>query len=98
MKRTGLLLIAYTLSLGFLSCNGPSYLTVGSRFEVPLGDRPTRPGDGFIWIEGDWFWNGSTYQWRNGFWSQPRPGIYWRPGQWQRNGGGWYWKSGRWRR
>lgn len=80
------------------SCGDPRYLTIGTRLDIPLYNRPLSPGDGYIWIEGEWFWNGGDYAWRNGYWARPLPRYNWMPGDWKRRGDGWYWRPGNWRR
>jgi hypothetical protein len=81
-----------------LSCGEARWFTVSTRLDIPLYQRPPRPGDGFLWIEGEWFWNGSGYHWRDGYWAQPHNGFRWNPGDWKRRPNGWYWQPGRWRR
>jgi hypothetical protein len=97
MKRLKAVWVYFLLAF-LVSCADPSFLTIGTRFDIPLGNHPPRPGDGFLWIEGDWFWNGSTYLWRDGYWSHPSPGYQWRPGEWRDKRGGYYWRPGEWRR
>jgi len=70
---------------------------VGTRLPTPTYTRPMMPGDAYIWIEGEWFWNGNGYLWRNGYWSLPARGYRWEPGRWTPRGHGYHWKAGRWR-
>lgn len=86
------------IALVTFSCTEPRWLTITTRLDIPLTDRPVSPGEGHIWIQGDWFWNGSTYMWRDGYWSRPAPRLHYTPGRWKPGGNGWYWKPGRWRR
>lgn len=59
--------------------------------------RPVAPGDGYIWIDGDWVWEGGTYHWHNGYWSRPRVGRTWAPGHWEHSERGYHWNRGHWR-
>lgn len=86
------------LALITFSCTEPRWLTVTTRFDIPVTDRPPSPGEGYIWIRGEWFWNGSTYRWRDGYWSRPAPRLHYVPGRWKSRSNGWYWKPGQWRR
>lgn len=79
------------------SCEMEPRFVIGTTLTAPLGGHGRSPGDGFIWIEGEWFWNGADYGWRDGYWSRPHNGYHWQPGNWRRRGGGWYWRQGKWR-
>ncbi len=54
------------------------------------------PGPGYVWIGGEWVWNGGWF-WRAGYWSY-HPGGIWVEGGWRRGPRGWYHEPGRWRR
>jgi outer membrane lipoprotein SlyB len=55
------------------------------------------PGPGYVWISGEWTWNGS-WVWRAGYWAYP-PYLHavWVPGYWHRGQHGWYCRPGHWR-
>jgi uncharacterized protein YcfJ len=57
------------------------------------------PGPGFIWINGDWQWNGVGWIWVGGRWADPPfPGAVWVHGYWYRGPfGGWRHAHGHWR-
>jgi hypothetical protein len=59
---------------------------------------PRQPGTGYLWIEGDWIWDGHQYRWASGRWEAPRPGWMWVPPQWQPAGAHYRWRPGHWRR
>ncbi|HWB92654.1 MAG TPA: hypothetical protein VG605_12410 [Puia sp.] len=59
--------------------------------------RPVAPGDGYIWIDGDWVWGGGGYHWHNGYWARPRGGRTWAPGHWDHTARGYHWNRGHWR-
>ena len=54
------------------------------------------PGPDFVWIGGEWVWNGGWF-WTGGHWG-PRPyhGAAWVAGGWARGARGWAWHGGRW--
>ena len=54
-----------------------------------------RPGPGYVWIGGEWVWNGGWF-WRAGYWSY-LPGGVWVEGGWSRGPRGWYHSPGHWR-
>jgi len=96
MKNVYLLLI-FVVAVFFSSCDVPARFTIGTTLFAPVGPRTAAPGTGYIWIDGDWFWNGRTYSWRDGYWSNPQIGYQWQSGYWRQKPGGFNWKPGRWR-
>ena len=59
--------------------------------------RAPSPGTGYLWIAGNWSWNGTRHVWRAGRWEQQPPAAarYVGP-QWRRTGQGWRVDDGRW--
>ncbi len=57
------------------------------------------PGPGYVWVDGDWDWNGATWVWIGGRWIYPPyPGALWVHGYWYHGPRGWYHSGGHWRR
>jgi outer membrane lipoprotein SlyB len=55
------------------------------------------PGPGYVWVGGDWVWNG-RWVWRAGYWAYPPyPRAVWVGGYWGRGPHGWYRREGHWR-
>ena len=55
------------------------------------------PGPGYVWIGGNWVWNG-RWVWVAGHWGYPPyPHAVWMPGYWHRGPQGWYRYPGHWR-
>lgn len=98
MKKLVIFFFTAILVLSLASCGEPGRFFITTRFSTPAVVRPPIPGEGYIWIEGDWFFNGNTYTWRDGYWSRPLPGYYWVPGEWKFRSQRWYWKPGHWRK
>ena len=96
-KMTSTLIIAIITGLLF-SCNGHYRFLIGQRPVPPSMIFPVSPGEGYIWIGGEWYFNGNSYLWRDGYWTRPRDGIRWVPGDWKRSHNEWYYKPGRWRK
>jgi len=96
-SRLNKIIIATLMFISF-SCFEPQRFSVTTRLATPVMIRPGSPGDGYIWIEGEWFWNGRNYAWRNGYWTSPLRGYNWAPGRWKERNHGWRWAPGRWRR
>jgi hypothetical protein len=54
------------------------------------------PGPGYVWVGGEWVWNGGWY-WRAGYWDvPPGPGVIWVGGYWGRGPRGWERHGGHW--
>lgn len=86
------------LLLTAMSCNSHFRFFIDPLPGTPVVVHPVSPGIGYIWIDGEWFWNGRTYMWRDGYWTSPMHGHAWSPGQWKKSRSGWYWKGGYWRK
>ena len=57
-----------------------------------------RPGPGYVWIGGEWVWNGGWF-WHAGYWAYPPgPSVVWVSGSWNRGPRGWVHQPGHWRR
>src|SRR3984957_10840809 len=55
------------------------------------------PGPNYVWVGGEWIWNGGWF-WHAGYWGYPpRPGVIWVSGRWDRGPGGWHRSPGHWR-
>jgi len=55
------------------------------------------PGPEYVWIGGEWMWNGGWF-WVGGHWGPaPRRGVVWVPGYWGRGPRGYYHTTGHWR-
>jgi hypothetical protein len=61
-------------------------------------DRPARPNEFAIWIDGDWNWNNRSQQYyqKNGYWDNPRHGQTYTSGYWQTTPRGKTWTKGHW--
>ena len=94
MKKL-LLIIGIAGSLAIVSCTAEGY--VDEQPADVVYTRPVAPGDGYIWIDGDWVWGGGGYHWHNGYWARPRAGRSWNAGHWDHTGRGYHWNRGHWR-
>jgi uncharacterized protein YcfJ len=55
------------------------------------------PGPGYVWVGGEWIWNG-RWVWVAGHWGfPPQPGAVWVVGYWSHGPRGWRHVPGRWR-
>lgn len=88
--------------------NTPSTITPAPPATVVVSDEPppapaqpvvVAPGPGYVWIAGQWQWNGSGWVWANGQWVYPPwPDAVWVRGYWYRGPfGGWRYRPGHWR-
>lgn len=57
------------------------------------------PGPGYVWIPGQWQWNGTGWVWMSGQWvTRPWTGATWASGYWYRGPvGDWRYTGGHWR-
>ena len=95
MNRKFLIIaLAVVCLTGFTGC-------AGAWVDAQPGDvtyvRPGAPGDGYVWIDGDWVWGGGSYRWHEGHWGQPRAGRAWVGGSWGHGSRGYRWNRGHWR-
>jgi outer membrane lipoprotein SlyB len=64
---------------------------------VPVETVIVAPGPGYVWVGGEWAWNGGWY-WVSGRWClPPYPHAIWVGGSWGRGPHGWHRYSGHWR-
>ena len=88
-------LIVPAMALAFASCEVQGHV-VESRPADVYDDRPVSPGPDYVWISGDWYWEGGAYAWHRGHWTRPRTGRSWMDGRWEQHGRGWRWHRGGW--
>jgi hypothetical protein len=63
----------------------------------PVETVVVAPGPGYIWIDGEWTWDG-RWVWVSGHWGlPPHPHAVWVRGYWSRGPHGWYRAPGHWR-
>jgi hypothetical protein len=59
---------------------------------------PPTPGPDYVWVGGDWVWNGG-WVWVGGHWAlPPYPHAFWFHGRWTRGWGGFRRGGGYWHR
>jgi outer membrane lipoprotein SlyB len=64
---------------------------------APVETMVVAPAPGYVWVDGEWMWNGG-WVWRAGYWGYPpRPGVIWVGGSWSHGAGGWRREPGHWR-
>ncbi|MEO5684149.1 MAG: YXWGXW repeat-containing protein [Chitinophagaceae bacterium] len=95
MKNYLIIAICLTGAVLFSSC-GPSHVMATRPADV-IYTRPPAPGQGYVWINGDWYWRGNGYEWREGRWDRGRVGRSWNEGNWMQTRRGWKWNRGHWR-
>ena len=55
------------------------------------------PAPGYVWIDGEWIWDG-RWVWMAGYWGvPPYPHAIWVRGSWDRGPRGWHGSRGHWR-
>ncbi len=64
---------------------------------LPPETAPPTPGPDYVWVDGDWVWNGG-WVWVGGHWVLPPfPHAVWIHGRWFRGGHGFLRERGHWR-
>jgi len=81
-------------TIGFTACEGT--YTVAEQPVTPVYTQTVAPGPDYVWIDGDWIWEGGRYTWHNGYWDHPHGNMHWQAGSWESRGSGWRWRRGRW--
>ena len=91
-------LMAFGALIFFLFSTESCKTTVATRPTPPaVVARPPKPRPDYIWIDGEWYRAGRTYEFRQGYWAPPRADRTWHNGHWVQRKGGWYWEKGYWR-
>ncbi len=82
-------------ALLFNACTAGYVATEPSYMEY---QRPGRPNEFAIWIDGDWSWNSryQSYYQTNGHWDNPRQGRTYVSGHWDTSPRGKSWSKGYW--
>jgi hypothetical protein len=58
--------------------------------------RTVAPRAGYIWVRGNWEWQGNQWVWVDGHWERERAGYTFEPGHWEQRGNRWHWIEGHW--
>jgi hypothetical protein len=88
------------------TANDPYAIVAGSPAVIVENAPPPQPADvvvgvapgpDYVWVGGNWMWNG-RWVWVPGHWgSPPRPHAEWVVAHWERGPQGWYHVDGYWR-
>jgi hypothetical protein len=97
MKIFSYLVLFTGIGIVFNSCVGGYVASEPSYIEY---QRPQRPSEAHIWINGDWGWNNQThvYVQKTGYWERPRQGQSYVEGHWQTTDRGKSWSKGHWQK
>ncbi|MBP6757638.1 MAG: YXWGXW repeat-containing protein [Flavobacterium sp.] len=93
MKKIIFLVSLVAIVSVFSACS-VGYVTEEPVYQVY--NRPQRPGNNYIWIEGGWSWNSrtNTYVQNNGRWVREDQGRRHKQGHWEKNQNGSRWVKG----
>jgi outer membrane lipoprotein SlyB len=65
---------------------------------APVEVVDASPGPDYVWVDGEYDWNGVTWVWVGGHWGYPpRPHAVWVVGRRWHDGYGWHYQHGYWR-
>lgn len=56
------------------------------------------PRANYVWVNGNWDWNGNRWVWSRGRWESQRSGARWIPAHYESRGGEYYYVPGHWGR
>jgi hypothetical protein len=95
LKRFGYLICLVLIMFAFNKC-AAGYIS--SEPDYVQYDRPVRPNNISIWIDGDWSWSNHShgYVQKPGYWENPRHGKSYVSGRWQSTPKGKSWSKGYW--
>ena len=62
--------------------------------EIRVERYDSRPG--FVWVSGNWNWDGGQWVWVNGHYERERRGHRWRQSRWEQQNGAWISVTGGW--
>jgi hypothetical protein len=96
IMKSNLLIIVLCCTIAAAACTVQGRV-ITSRPDDIVYSRPVSPGPDYIWIDGDWVWEGGNYRWHEGRWDRRREGREWHRGQWEAKGNGWRWHRGYWK-
>jgi hypothetical protein len=74
-------------------------IRVGHRAPPPLRreHRIARPGRDFVWVDGQWDWQGDNWAWVPGRWDHPTArGSRWVKARYRRENSAWRYEPGHW--
>jgi len=72
-------------------------ITSGRPPAMRVERRGPRPGDGYVWAQGQWNWDGGRWVWIPGRWDRPAiADAYWIPARYVRTGRGTIYEPGHW--
>lgn len=64
---------------------------------VPVETVAGSPGMDYVWVSGEWTWNGTAWYWVGGHWAYPPyPHAVWIMGYSWHDASGWHYVSGHW--
>jgi hypothetical protein len=98
LKRVVYLTSMAGMALIFNSCM-VGYVATEPVYVVEVS-RPPRPGNQYIWVDGDWSWNRQSHSYvqRNGYWRRSGQGQQYVAGHWQASPQGNRWAKGYWQK
>lgn len=98
MKRICYLFIFTGIAAVFNSCEA-GWVASEPSYGIEI-ERPARPGDGYLWIDGGWKWDYGRHNYvrEPGYWSRPRPNHSYVNGYWQSGPKGKSWVKGGWKK
>ena len=69
------LLLVLALAIGGSGCYARATYSSPAPRVVYVSEYP-----GWLWVEGNYYWNGARWVWVEGYWIQDRPGYVYAPG------------------
>ena len=62
------------------------------------GELPAAPGREYVWIRGNWHWNGAAWVWHAGHYDRVRVGFHWVHAHYEQRGPNFIYVPGHWAR
>ena len=101
MKAANKLLLGTAIALagaGALNTNAFARTVIYADVEPPAlrVEAVPAPRDGYVWVNGHWYWSHHKYAWREGRWARGRHGYNYVPSRWEHEGNRWRYYDERW--
>lgn len=97
-------LVTAIVLAGAATVGSTNVATARTYIDIDVAPPPPRveavppPRVGYVWVPGNWYWEGRHHAWHHGHWVRERHGYAYVPPRWHQEGDRWRFEDGRWER